>query len=390
MKFRPLLIQKIGSISALGQSEEGILSAYYKDKNNSNISFKKNRPQGAISQNSEKYLKNVIEKKFSESKDMDRVVLMALSCMSQYYKVEKSNKVLFCIGSSRGSTEVWEKQHSNFISNPKSIDIRTSPYTTLGNISSTLSKYFGEKENMGIDLSMTCSSGQLALLNGISWIQSGMADSAIVGGSEAPLTDFTFGQLDKMNLYSTIKEKNPCLALDTKKTKNTMVLGEGAAIFKLSDMKFAKKKEVQILGYGFYREELLSPTSVDNSGKGFYESMKMALKISNTNDLSEIDTIIAHCPGTIKGDKAEITAIVDLFGKEKSPNITNNKWKIGHTYGASGSLSIEMAMVMIQEGKFIPCPFYENNKNEDISPKKVLVNTAGFGGVFCSILLSEI
>jgi 3-oxoacyl-(acyl-carrier-protein) synthase len=68
--------------------------------------------------------------------------------------------------------------------------------------------------------------------------------------------------------------------------------------------------------------------------------------------------------------------------------LTSNKWKIGHTFGASGALSIELAILMMLHQKFIDIPFLENQKQPK-QIKKVLVNAVGFGGNAVSILLSN-
>ena len=78
--------------------------------------------------------------------------------------------------------------------------------------------------------------------------------------------------------------------------------------------------------------------------------------------------------------------IQKIFG-EKLPLLTTNKWKIGHTFGASGILSIEMAILMLQHQEFIGVPFApEQNLRKQI--RKVLVNAVGFGGNAVSVLLS--
>ena len=111
--------------------------------------------------------------------------------------------------------------------------------------------------------------------------------------------------------------------------------------------------------------------------------MKMALQ--NT-DLSEVDVIVMHAPGTKAGDLSEYRAIKKLFG-ESLPLLTTNKWKVGHTFGASGILSMEMAILMMQHNQFIGVPFIkEQTQTKPI--KKVLINAVGFGGNAVSILLT--
>jgi 3-oxoacyl-(acyl-carrier-protein) synthase len=67
--------------------------------------------------------------------------------------------------------------------------------------------------------------------------------------------------------------------------------------------------------------------------------------------------------------------------------LTSNKWKIGHTFGASGMLSIEMAILMLQHNQFIGVPF-EEAQIQKKTLKKIMVNAVGFGGNAVSILLS--
>jgi len=68
--------------------------------------------------------------------------------------------------------------------------------------------------------------------------------------------------------------------------------------------------------------------------------------------------------------------------------LTTNKWKVGHTFGTSGILSIEMALLMMEHQQFIGVPFVtEPNPRKVI--RNVLINAVGFGGNAVSILLSR-
>jgi 3-oxoacyl-(acyl-carrier-protein) synthase len=100
----------------------------------------------------------------------------------------------------------------------------------------------------------------------------------------------------------------------------------------------------------------------------------------------EVDVIVMHAPGTVKGDLSEYKAIEKVFGNSK-PALTSNKWKLGHTFGASGMLSVELAILMLKEQEFIGVPFVSHSP-EPKQIKKVLVNAVGFGGNAVSVLLS--
>ena len=111
--------------------------------------------------------------------------------------------------------------------------------------------------------------------------------------------------------------------------------------------------------------------------------MAMALKGISKD---EVDVIVTHAPGTVKGDQSEYNAIRKVFGATL-PALTSNKWIIGHSLGASGGLSLEMAILMMRHQQFIGVPFGSFTRNPQ-SIRKVLVNAVGFGGNAVSVLLS--
>jgi 3-oxoacyl-(acyl-carrier-protein) synthase len=294
------------------------------------------------------------------------------------------------IGSSRGATDLFEKHFQEYLETGKAQTL-ASPTTTLGNISSWVAHDL-QSSGPEISHSITCSTALHAVLNGVAWLRAGMADKFLVGGSEAPLTDFTIGQMRALKIYYNKKEGQPELvewpnrALDLDKKQNTMILGEGAGVCCLE---IGKKENALafIEGIGYATEILEHNISISAEATCFQKSMKMALQ--NT-PISDVDAIVMHAPGTIKGDLTEYVAIQKVFG-ESLPLLTTNKWKIGHTFGASGILSMEMAILMLQHNQFIGVPFLDNPvrvSNPDRVIKKVLVNAVGFGGNAVSVLLS--
>jgi 3-oxoacyl-[acyl-carrier-protein] synthase II len=94
-----------------------------------------------------------------------------------------------------------------------------------------------------------------------------------------------------------------------------------------------------------------------------------------------------HAPGTIQGDVSEINAIKKVF-HTKTPFLTTNKWKLGHTFGASGMLSLELALLQLRHQKLIAVPFAEKQQHPN-KLNKIMVNAVGFGGNAVSILLTK-
>ena len=323
-------------------------------------------------------------------KSLDNSVLYAILASREAVKNAgwENNTFGVNIGSSRGATQLFEKHHKEFLETGKTPTL-TSPTTTLGNISTWVAH---DLKSNGPELShsITCSTALHALLNGIAWLQAGMADKFLVGGSEAPLTAFTIAQMQALKIYAKINDAYPCRALDLNKTKNSMALGEGAALACL-ELGERKNALAYITGFGYATDDLQHSISITDEAECFQKSMKMALHNINPND---VDVVVMHAPGTIKGDKSEYKAIQKVFGNSKSsaqsqlPMLTTNKWKVGHTFGTSGMLNIELAILMMQHQQFIGVPFVtELNPRKEI--RNVLINAVGFGGNAVSILLSK-
>ena len=379
-----IAITSLASFSPLGNTPEGIWNNYLSPK--TLITTKDFNGKGQFVATIPAEIRKEIDglrKEDSKYKALDETVLMAI--LTSRKAIEnagwhKGDDFGINIGSSRGATQLFEKYHSEFIATGKTATL-TSPTTTLGNISSWVAHDLKSK-GPEISHSITCSTALHAVLNAVAWLQSGMATKFLVGGSEAPLTAFTLAQMHALKIYAKQHQEFPCRAFDLTKSKNTMVLGEGAALACLE----LGEKEIAlgyITGIGYATDELEHNISISNEAICFQKSMAMALK---NMPLDEVDAIVMHAPGTIKGDTSEYKAIQKVFGKNL-PMLTTNKWKIGHTFGASGILSMELALMMMQHNTFVGIPYVsETNPRKNI--RNVLINAVGFGGNAVSVLVS--
>ncbi len=381
----PISITAISSISALGSSAEAVWQRYkYKQ------ALFNSKKLGAsevfvseISSEAEELLKQLQQSNLAYKK-LDRTVLLAMAaskCLFVNEALPKKN-IGVNIGSSRGATQLFEQYYSDFQKRGK-VSPFSSPTTTLGNISSWVAQELGV-EGIHIDHSVTCSTAMHAMLNGIAWLQAEMADAFVVGGSEAALTPFTVAQMQALKLYSTSENLRACESMRFEKKKNTMVLGEGAAVAVL-ERGISERTKAIIKGYGFASEAITHNSSISENADCFQRSMKRAL---DNAQLQTVDAIIMHAPGTVKGDLSEKKAIDLVFGK-KLPLLTSNKWMIGHTFAASGILSVEMAVLMLQQNAFIENPFFSNARHLPKELKTIMINAVGFGGNAVSIILEK-
>ena len=373
-------ITSISTVSSLGSNRKEILEAY--KNTNHYFSIIDNNWVATLAQK----VKNDIETlklENSKYKYLDNSVLFSIiSSRNAINEAKWSKNAHFGvnIGSSRGATSIFETEHAYFLKHNKAQTL-ASPTTTLGNISSWVAH---DLQTSGPDIShsITCSTALHAVLNGVVWLQSGKCNQFLVGGSEAPLTAFTIAQMKALKIYAKPEQQNyPCLALNFEKTQNSMILGEAAGSMCL-ESGLKKHRLAQIAGIGFATEVLTHHVSLSADGDCFIKSMKMALKEA---EIEQVDVIVTHSAGTIKGDKAELNAIQSVF--KTTPYLAGNKWKIGHSLGASGLLSLEMAILMLQENTVFPVPYIQQEKPKEI--RSILINAVGFGGNAVSIIIKK-
>ena len=318
-------------------------------------------------------------------RNLDPSVLFAIATSRQALtKAKWGANVSFGIniGSSRGATTLFESYHQQFLNSDKQETMPAcSPATTLGNIASWVATDLGAT-GPAISHSITCSTALHAVINAFAWLKSGLATHFLAGGSEAPLTPFTLAQMKALKIYSSSADEYPCRAMDLDKQKSGMILGEGAATFALESNPSNAIAYISGIGYG--TEIIQNGASLSAEATCMQKAMLMAL---NGNSPDSVDAVVLHSPGTVLGDIAERRAIDLVFG-ERTPLLTCNKWKLGHTFGASGALSLEFALLMMQHNLFIPVP-YLNQKARVKKLKKIMVNAVGFGGNAASMLIEK-
>jgi len=383
-----IIITGMGSISSMGSTQEEIWKNYCTQTTRITPCCFNNCDTwvGKLHPNQEELLKN-LRKENPQFRRLDKTVLLSIISARQAVKNAgwgEEKNISINLGSSRGATQLFEKYHKNFVQNKDDrLTPLVSPTTTLGNISSWVAYDIGSK-GASFSHSITCSTALHSILNGIAWLTSGMTTKFMAGGAEAPLSDFTIAQMRALRIYSEEKGSFPSLPIEKNKTTNSLVLGEGAAVFCLEKDK-GQHRQATIQGFGFSTELIEHNVSLSAEAECLKEAMKMALKNAN---LETVDSIVMHAPGTLKGDESEYKAIQHLFG-EKIPHLISTKYTTGHTFGASGAISIELAILMLKNKKLINLPYESFSAGNKNNPTNIMVNATGFGGNAVSIILSK-
>ncbi len=394
-----IVIRGMGSISGLGCSRTEVIEAYTTGRTAFTYlpELGLDTPVAPLSPSGEAAL-HALQKENPDYGTLDRTVQMAMVAARQAvaeagWENTSEFPIGINIGSSRGATGLFEHYHAEFLAKPElRLSPSVSPSTTLGNVASWVAQDL-QATGPVISHSVTCSTALQAFANGVAWLKSGMAKRFLVGGAEAPLTPFTVAQMKGIGIYSKLAaDKQPCRPLNQE--QNTFVLGEGAAVFALERM---TENEIAALGLsevvvvgavGLGMEQTPSKTGLTPDGQHFQKAMQQALSLAQRSP-AEIDAVVVHAPGTKAGDKAEMTALNQVL-HQRLPSLFSSKTSMGHSLGASGALSAEMALLILQNIPLEPLTPADGVSTAANPFRHLLINSAGFGGNSASLLLSRV
>ncbi len=393
-----IVIRGAGVISPLGHDATTVAAAYRAGipAFTTRMHQGQDIPVAALPTAAEEALQQLVQLN-PNYRQLDRSVLLAIYAARHaasaagwlHERAATDDDLAVNIGSSRGATGLFE-QHFGDFQQHHTLSPSASPTTTLGNLSS----WVAHAVNAGgaqISHSITCSTALMAVANAVAWLKAGMATRFLAGGTEAPLTPFTLAQMKAVGIYSKLANNPyPCQPYALEK-QNTFVLGEGAAVFALEQAPVSELKAgdviVEAVGLGF--EKIVSKTGITPDGQNFQKSMRHALAQLPTHN-QKVDLVITHTPGTHAGDKAEIAAIETVFGHSR-PEITTNKWLIGHTLGASGALSLQYGLAILEQQRYPSLPYPTLTCTDSgTNFSRIMINAAGFGGNAASIILYRV
>ena len=251
-----------------------------------------------------------------------------------------------------------------------------------------------------------CASASNAIIDSYNYIMSGTSDIIITGGSESAVNETGVGGFNAMKALSERNDSPETASRPFDRDRDGFVLGEGGGALILENYDHAVKRNAkiyaEIIGFGMSCDAH-HITAPHPEGEGAKIVMQNAIKNSNIN-LNEIDYINVHGTSTPLGDKSEIIAIENVFGKNAyNLNISSTKSMTGHLLGAAGAIESIASIISINEG-FIPPTINHFNRDENIDPKLNLTfskpqkkevnaslsNTFGFGGHNACVIFKKL
>jgi len=221
----------------------------------------------------------------------------------------------------------------------------------------------------------------------------------LAGGAEAACTPLCVGAFMVMRALSTRNSEPQKASRPFDKDRDGFVLAEGAAVMVLETEEHAKQRGAtiyaELLGFG-NSCDATHITAPDEAGGGAMRAMQMALADAQLKP-GDIDYINAHGTSTPLGDKAEVTAVLRLFGDHARKSVggkllmSSTKSMHGHCLGASGAVEMIACIHAVRDGVIAPTINLDNieeGMDVDLVPhharerrtKFAMNNTFGFGG----------
>lgn len=251
---------------------------------------------------------------------------------------------------------------------------------------------------MGINYTTVsaCSTSNTALMDAFNYIRWGKAKVIISGGSEAPITEASFGGFSAIKAMSTQNDAPATASRPFDKERDGFVMGEGAGALVLEELDHAVKR-----GATIYAEVVGAASTADAyhitathpEGLGALRGMQLALEDAGLN-AEDVDYLNAHATSTPVGDISEIKAMQKLFGPALNKVlVSSTKSMTGHLMGAAGAAEAIACIMAIRDG-VIPATINTRNLDDQIPADMQIVtgsaidhpvnvalsNTFGFGG----------
>lgn len=259
-----------------------------------------------------------------------------------YYK---PHRIAVVMGTSAGAILEIEKYATDAF-DLKKFPIHGVSIVDTHTLSASVAEAIG---TYGTALTVTtgCTASMDAVLIGKNLLESGSVDACIVGGTDAPLGQWTINGFKKTRLLSTESSIEKA-GVPFSTEHNGFVLSEGAGVIVLERKQSAEARQQKIYGKiesVVSRNEGKRLLSSDTTGRHMLGVFQETL--GNT-----IPTYVnSQALGIELNDQIERFILKETFGSEVP--ITSIKGMIGHSFGAMGAMQI-ISSVLSMENGFIP------------------------------------
>ncbi len=249
----------------------------------------------------------------------------------------------------------------------------------------------------------SCAAGAVAIGEAFRAVARGDVRSAIAGGAEAPLSPLTFGAFSVIKAMSTRNDDPQRASRPFDRDRDGFVMAEGAGVLYLERHADALARGARIYGEisGFgLTADAHHMTAPQPQGRGSSRAMLAALREARVSP-EELELIDAHGSSSPLNDVTETAAFKRALGEAayRIP-IAATKGQHGHALGATGAWEAALSLLMLHEGR-VPrvvnlqhadpaCDLDYVRESRELSPRIILSNSTGFGGINAALILRRI
>jgi len=247
---------------------------------------------------------------------------------------------------------------------------------------------------------MSCASGAMAIGEAMRQIRDGYADVMLAGGAEAPLATLCFGAFALIRAMSTRNDDPSHASRPFDADRDGFVMGEGSAVLLLEAWDHAVARGARIYGelagYGT-TNDAHHMTAPRPDGSQAARCMRLALSDADAA-VQDVQYINAHGSSTPLNDPTETLAIRQVFGAHADAvPVSGTKGYYGHALGASGAFEAAISALAVSRGWAPPtvnletpdaaCDLdYIRGEGRQLTPRTVLSNSFGFGGINAALV----
>ncbi len=271
---------------------------------------------------------------------------------------EQLRGVGLIVGSGGGSQEFTEEQYRLYYAGKeRQCSVYVIPTSTIGTLAGEVSMRFGFR-GLSHVVSTGCTSSTDAIGYAYRNIGSGVLDTVVAGGADAPIAPLILRGFQVMRIMSTHWNDQPQRASRPfSRDRDGFVIAEGAWFFVLEEMERARARGAhiygEIAGYGstcdaYHRVRL------EECGEEPARAMQLAIEEGGIAP-EAVQYVNYHGTATELNDRIETRAVRLCFNSHAG-RLAGSSLKsiIGHPQGACGAAGIAATLLAVRDGVLPP------------------------------------
>jgi 3-oxoacyl-[acyl-carrier-protein] synthase II len=304
------------------------------------------------------------------------------------------------IGSSIGGLRTLLQAHATLLAKgPERVSPFFVPMMIINMAAGVVAMRFGAG-GPSVAPATACATGNQAIGEALSAIQSDRADVMIAGGADATVIDLGFAGFCAERALSIRNDEPERASRPFDANRDGFVCSEGAGVVVLEALSHARARGVRIhgevLGYGS-SNDAHHMTAPHPEGLGAGRAMHAALRHAGVLP-EDVQYVNAHGTSTPQNDRCETIAIKQVFGSHANRlAVSSTKSMTGHLLGAAGGVEAIATVLALRDGIIPPTINYDTpdpecdldyvanvarNRTIDLA----ISNGFGFGGVNATLV----